>query len=357
MNLIKRLKAKAIGKAALLSVLLLLVAAIPLMASECWLFFAEPVNLYDVPRDELEGKYVTIDLEMIYGAYAYTEQYQNNVATGNITAMEYIIDANIYDYCGMLVEDDDLIAQADELLDQITAYDNFEIDEITAGFTVTGVMKQMPSDSLEYYHEAVDYDSWSAEDQETFLPLYLDVRGSDDVVTSVVFLILALLMLALGLFILIQAISGKHQKQILAKAKEINPSAPELVLDQMEQLYEMQNKSKALKMDSRLIFAQAGAFSNLYPANELVWAYHAVTTQRVNFIPVGKSHSLVLAMADGKKLTIPMKKDAVMEWLQTIQQLNRNCFLGYNDALDKLYRKDPKAVLQLKATQMDSIQQ
>lgn len=357
MHFIKKLKSKAITKAILCSVVLGILAVFLAMISEFWLLFQKPVNLYDVPRDELKGSYVTVDLNYIYGAYAYTEEYVNNSATGNITAMEYVIDANAEDYCAMLIENKALIAQANELLDQSIAYYNGEIDEITAGFTVTGVMTQMPSDSIYYYHEFFDYFSLSSEEQEIVLHLCLDVRDSSDIGFTVCFLIFALVLLAICAVLLVQAFTGKHQKQVLAKARQLNPGAPELVLEQVEQLCESQQKSKALKMDSRLIFVQLNSGCSLYTTGDLVWAYHATTTQRVNFIPVAKTHSLVLAMNDGKKLTVPMKESAVMEWLQTIQQMDLNCYLGYNDTLAAIYQKDPQELVRMRQTRLDSVQQ
>lgn len=357
MNFVKRLKTKSILKTLLPVVLLGLFAAILLAGSQFWLFFQEPVNLHDVPRDELEGKYVTVDLPYIYGSYAYTEEYDNDYdQTGTVVAVEYLIDANYYDYCGLLVEDDDLIAQADALMEQSYAYDSYEISKITANFTVTGVMTQMPDDSLEFYHEAVGYYDMSAEEQEIFLPLYLDVRDGGDVTASVALLVLAAVLAAIAVFILIQAITGAHQKQLLQKAEQLSPGSPELILEQAQELYESQPKSK-VKINSKLVFAQVGYKSCLYATGELVWAYHAVTRQRINFIPAGKSHSLVLAMVDGKTYQIPMSEKKVMELLQTIQQTAPGCFLGFNDQLAKIYKSDPTALVQMRATQMTTPQQ
>lgn len=347
MELLKKLKRKSILKTLLPALCLIVAACFLIAVSQVWLLFQKPANLLEVPREELEGKYVTVDLEYIYASYAYTEEYDGNIPTGNITSVEYIIDANLMDFCGLLLEGDDLIEKGDALEEQSYAFDNSEIDEITAGFTVTGIMEPMPEDSLDYYRDTVGYYDNSPEDQEIFLSLYLDARTSGDTVTSVVFTVIAAVLLVIALVMLIGAFSGSQQKQVRKKAQELSPNDPEIILEQAQQLYESQSGSKVLKMDNRLLLAQCGTKSYLFQTKELVWAYHSVTTQRVYYIiSVNKTHSLTLGMLDGTKLSIPMKEKQVNEWMETIHNVQPGCILGYNDVLAKAFKNDPASLLQ-----------
>lgn len=357
MNFIKKLKTKSIITNALLALLILAMSALFLAGSQFWLLWQEPANLHEVPREELEGAYVTVELPRIFASYAYTEEFESDLdKTGTVVSMEYIIDANEYDYCGLLIETKDLIQKADELLEQTYDYNDYVIDEITATFTVTGIMEKMPSDSLRFYHEVTGYESLSPEDQETFLPLYLVVRDGGDQFLTYFLLAFGVIFALWAVLILVKAISGGYQKQILQKAEQLSPSAPDQVLEQLERLNEDQPKAKIL-MNDRLILSNNGNNSRLYAMNELVWAYHAVTTQRVYFIPVGKTHSLALATLDGKIQQVPMKEADIKQYLQTIYQTNTNCFVGYSDELAKLFRKNPAAVSQLRAAQESAVQQ
>lgn len=356
MRFIKKLKAKSILGTSLLSLLILLMGVLFLVGSQCWLFWQTPQNLYEVPREELEGAYVTVELPLIYTEYAYTEKYENNYdTTGTIVSMEYIIDANVDDYCGLLIEDAEMIEQANALLEQFYQYNYYEIDEITATFTVTGVMEKMPNDSLEFYHEVVGYDQLSAKEQEIYLPLYLNVRDGSEVTSSVLMLIAGVAFLLWALIWELRAFSGAYQKQVMKKAQQLSPNAPDRILEQLEQLAKSQPKEKVM-MNDQLIFAQSNNKSYLYATNELVWAYHSTTTQRVYFIPVGKTHSLTLAMIDGKSIQVPMKDAQVNEYLQSIHQLHPACFLGYNNEIAKLYRKNPASLPQIRAAQMNTPQ-
>ena len=357
MEFIKKLKTKSIIRSSFLALLIALIAVIFLVASQCWLFWQTPTNLYDVPREDLEGAYVTVELPFIYASYAYTEEYESNLDTsGTIVAMEYIIDANPEDYCGLLIEDDELIAQADALLEQSYQYSYYEIDEITATFTVTGIMEKMPDDSLDFYHEIVGYDQLTSRDKEIYLPLYLNVRDGNEVTSSVILMVAAAGFLLWAVIVLIRAITGAHQKQLLKKAQQLSPSAPDMILDQLDQLNASQPKEK-FKINERLVFVHNGNIQRLYATNELVWAYHSVTTQRVYFIPVGKSHSLTLAMIDGKSVQVPMPEAKIKDCLQTIQQIHPSCFLGFNQEIAKIYRRNPASLPQIRAAQMDTPQQ
>lgn len=351
MQFIQKLKTKSILSAVLLALVFLLCAVMFLAGSQFWLFLQEPAYLYDVPREDLEGAYVTVELPRIFGSYACTEEFENDFDTvGTLVSQEYIIDANDYDYCGLLVKDDDMIDQANALMESTFAYLDYEAEEITGTFTVTGVMKEMPSDSLEFYHEIVGYESLSIEEQEAFLPLYLDVRDGDDTFGTVMLAVFGAVFLAVALFLVIRACIGANQKQILDKAMQLSPAAPEMILDQLDQMHDANPKAKIL-MNGRFIFANNGNASRLYAMEELVWAYHAVTTQRVYFIPVGKTHSLALAMLDGKIIQVPMKEDQVKEQLQAIQAQHPSCFLGFSKDLEAMYRKNPASLLQLRASQ------
>ena len=356
MNFIKKLKNKSILSTLILSVLILAVGFFFLWGSQCWLLWQKPLNLYDVPRDELEGAYVTVELPRIFGSYAYTEEFENGSdVNGKLVSMEYIIDANEFDYCGMLIKTDDLLDQANALMDETYSYMYGDISEITATFTVTGIVEKMPSDSLGFYHKVVGFDSLNAAEQDSYLPLYLVVRHSGDQFGTYFLMAFGLIFAAWALFMLVKAFTGGYQKQIIRKAEQLAPGAPDQILDQLERLNQDQPKAKLLFND-RILFSRNGNNSRLYAMTELVWAYHSITTQRVYFIPVGKAHTLALATLDGRIQQVPMKEAEIKQYLQTIYQTNPNCMVGYSDELAKLFRKNPAALSQIRSSQVNAVQ-
>ena len=65
-----------------LALILAICGAACLLLSNAFAREPEARYLYDVPREELEGTYVTIDLDFIYGCYAYSEAYEDGKPTG-----------------------------------------------------------------------------------------------------------------------------------------------------------------------------------------------------------------------------------------------------------------------------------
>ena len=85
MQQIKKLKRKSIASLFLLIILFWGIGAGGIAASNLIASEPDAAYLYDVPRDQLEGSYVTVNIDWIYGCYAYTETYENNRPTGKIT--------------------------------------------------------------------------------------------------------------------------------------------------------------------------------------------------------------------------------------------------------------------------------
>ena len=349
MELLKTLKAKSIRRTILPVCVLLIAAVLCAVVSKPQLLFSKPVNLYDVPREALEGKYVTVRVERIYDSYAYTEQFKDNVSTG-ISSQEYIIDANEMDYCGLLLKKD-MLEQADALLDSTYDYLMGEAETIEGGFTVTGVMRKMPEDSLDFYHEVVDYDSMPEENQEYFLPLYLVPRTQGDVITSWVFLGLGLVFLAIAVVQLCKAGGGKNQKQILRKAEELSPGNPDYILTHADELYKTAPSVGGLRMNASLILVEQGARQFLYGTKDLVWAYQNTVQHRTNGIPTGKSYHLMLNMADGTTRDLQMKETQVKEQLQKIFALVPACALGYDKDLQAMFRNNRGALAEVARAQ------
>lgn len=344
---LKKLKRKSIASLLVLILLMGAMGVFGIAASNLFASEPEAQNLYDVPRDQLEGAYVTVEVDWIYGCYAYTETYENNKPTGIITSQEYVIDANVDDYMCLILEDD-LMEQADALLAECDAYYYGEIDEITQTFTVTGEVKALPSESLELYHEAMGYDMLSASEQEIILPLYLSPA---DYSVEIVPLIFGLIFLAFAVYFLIAALSGKYQKQIRQKLELMFGDNTERADEFLRNLMETPAVNH-LHINGGYILLAQGNNQVLLDSNDLVWAYKQTVRQKLyGFIPMGKSQRLVLKKADGKELLVVMKEAQIKEQLTVIAQQFPTCAVGYSDQLAALYRKDPSSMRQVAAAQ------
>lgn len=333
----------------LFPVLLLAVIGICLFA-ESNLFAEEPTpqNLYEVPRDELEGAYVTVDVEWIYGCYAYTEETRNNIPTGKITEREYVIDANADDYMALILSGD-LMDKAEALMAECDNYYNGGSDEITQSFTVSGYVKKLPSDSLDFYHEALDYYSMSFAEREIVLPLYLAPANFE---LNVIVLIISLVCIGVAVLLLVLVFQGRFQRQITEKLNLMFGDNPER---QDEFLNHMLNKAPnvgGMRMDNGYIYLCQGVSHYLFDSRDLVWAYEQVTRQKLyGIITVGKNYGVALKMADGTSKMVSMPKKKVNEMLHKIAEQFPGCVIGYSDELAALYNQNRAAMANVAAAQ------
>ena len=352
MEQLKMLKRKSIASLLVLIVLMCAMGVFGVCASNLFTKEPEAVNLYDVPRDALEGSYVTAEIDYIYGCYAYTETYVDNKPTGEITQQEYIIDANAEDYM-CLILDGDWMDKADALLAECDAFYYGETDSITKTFTVTGEIKRLPSDSLALYHEAMGYDLLSEAEREILLPLYLSPGNYQ---LEVVPLFFGLFFLGIGLFFLFWAISGAYQKQVKGKLIELFGENTERADEFLRHMLQTPHVNH-VHIDGGYILLAQGVNQMLLDSGDLVWAYKQTVRQKLyGIIPMGKSYRLVLKLENGKEVFAVMKEAQIKEQLTKIMQQFPECAIGYSDKMVALYKKDPKTMRQVAAAQRTSSQ-
>lgn len=101
---------------------------------------------------EADGLYVETPL---YGIYDY---YCEEMLNGELSAREYIIDANDWYYMGLRVDEEDM-EQSEALLEASYEYLYGDGDGTAleaAQYTVCGTIRRMPEDSLKLYKEYLD---------------------------------------------------------------------------------------------------------------------------------------------------------------------------------------------------------
>ena len=194
-------------------------------------FLEEPTPLEQVDfSKDVEGLYVSGTIYGIYGSYC------TETEDGKTTKKEYLIDADDYYYMGLLAEGKDMEA-ANKLAEATQEFLNSEQDYslITPyQYEVKGVITAMPSDSLDFYHESIDWYSLDDQSKDLYLPYYLKVnsfgRYNASQLTMMV-MVIALLFLV-GLIFLILILSGRYQKYVKRYIK--NSTNPELARQKID---------------------------------------------------------------------------------------------------------------------------
>ncbi len=308
-----------------------------------------PEDLWEVDyaTEDLDGLYVKGILDYNYGAYCEETEGTDRVA------MEYLINAGDEYFMGMRIRVTQREYKQIEALDQVCLdYSNgyaTQEDVIAAQFEIFGTIHAMPSENLSYYHDAVDYDSLTQEEQALFLPYYLEVGKIGNSVASGLWVFAAIVAACLFciVFILVKVFSGSYQKSI---TKYIAASHnPELTRQQVETFLSSNEYVNGLKYNSQFITAQNGATTIFGETSKMVWAYAYTVTHKRNFITTGHSYFLVLGFADGAKYQIVMGNEAqVQEHLKKLSETFPYMIIGYKDELDRMFKqKDRKPFLDL----------
>lgn len=88
------------------------------------------------------------------------------------------------------------------------------------------------------------------------------------------------------------------------------------------------------------------AFSTwVSPVSDLVWIYKKVTKRSVNFIPTGKTYSVILVGRHRQRIEEQMKEKAVNELLVDLANRVPWAIFGFDQNVDSVWRKDPESVI------------
>lgn len=77
------------------------------------------------------------------------------------------------------------------------------------------------------------------------------------------------------------------------------------------------------------------------PVADLAWVYKKVTKHSVNFIPTGKTYSVILIGRHRQRTEEQMKEKAVNNLLNDLALRVPWAFFGFNQTLESMWRKDP----------------
>lgn len=309
--------------------------------------FSQPVTLDDLDYGgDIEGKTVTTKIYGIYGAYSETVSSKTN----SVKSREYVIDAGGYHYMALKVRGGDL-KKADALMEASFDYldGKIETDALEPyQFEVTGTIEELPSKSLQYYHEFFDWYTLDDEMKESVLPYYVvagEVAGMDTGTMWGLFIV-GVTLTGFGMFFLYSGLTG-YEKAIRKFLKTAPDSrSDERVRDFLAHTEELHG----LQIDRNYLFMLVGG-SGFYLdiPDHVVWMYKRITSHRYNGIPTGKTYGVNISFADHKQREITVKNEQQAD--EVIQALANYCpraIAGYSKDLDSLYQKNYAQFLDLR---------
>lgn len=340
METMQELKNKSLRKVLPVSVLLI-------VGSLAFFFFygcyklpqtIAPKNLTEVPVDELEGTVVQADIDYLYDYYMYSEQTRNNVPTGTITSIEYLIDCGDY-YMGLRVPQN-LVKDTKAMLKRCQQGD------LSSVFKVRGMVMPMDGTRLRYYKEALNYDDMPAAQQEKFLLLYIDTDqiGGHNITMVWVVAAACLALLVWGIVRLVKAAGGSYQKTLRRRLAAMGD--PTQMEERFDQFYQSREPVSGLRMDDEFFLIENGAKQELMRPWEVAWAYQCTTNHYRGIIKTGTSYALRLRLMNGKQRDISMGQAEVQAALQAMGQAMPGVVLGYSKEVEASYRQNREAFRQ-----------
>lgn len=345
MNWLKGLKMTSVKKSIFGLVLFVGIAVAILVFTKCWGVFGmvAPKALADLTPETMDGAFVKDDISFIYGSYLEIESYKNGRKTGT-TGMQYLIDMDETYYMGLYVRSgrlDDAEELADFWADALRSDKEPDLDALPV-LHVQGTVRAMDDDDLDYYRRSTR----GLDDEALFLPYYLEVDYVHNMPIWGCFLLLAVVavLLWLGIFPMVKALTGGFQKQVRSKLAE--GGSFEREVERAELFYESTPAVSGVRMNREYVFFQNGAESILLRPWDIAWAYQSTTQHRTNGIPTGKTFAAILRTVDGKEYNLSMSEAEVKALLEAIATTLPGTVVGYDKSLEKLYKENRDAFRQ-----------
>ena len=337
----KQLK-KICMKKRLPAIIILFIAAIALLVlwlPDLFLYMKGPAQLSDLTVDELSGAYVEAHIEGIYDWYA--QDVETSGSSEKIVAREYLIPVGEYEYMSLYAPEK-YLSEADALMEETQAYLMDPSSQISGSITVAGTILPMEDESLQFYHEYLEYDSMDAQTQALFLPLYLRVDYVNETPLGRLFFLTgagAALFLAAVIVTALTVKNGgcKELKKFLEQSGD--PAACEAKLDHF---YETVPEVNGVRANGSYIMFWSGSSFHIVGSEKVLWAYiHRTAHKLYGIIKIGVTNQVVLRTDTGKAVTIGVRSEAAgQEILEYIERSVNHIIVGYTDELNQLFMTD-----------------
>lgn len=285
--------------------------------------------------EDLEGKYVTIDVDNPLGCYA--EEYSKNTKTGVeiTTSLCYaclLVDeetSNGYIY-GIMVEK----GRAEDFEEVFTNYKEGNT------YRITGTFKKMSSEMLNYYERSIK-DYYGQEGWDYSIPYYIydqTIGGVDYFLTYFIYAVSVILIIFMIINV-IRFFSDRHMRYIkryLAKNDRESMQGIEAEFLSSNVI------SKHYRLGRKYFFYSKGSTMSLLPLSKQVWAYYYKRT--------GKNSVSQLRFydVDKKETNVNIDENTAHVVLQQLLQQCPHIVIGYDAGLMNTYKRDFNAFLNMK---------
>lgn len=213
-------------------------------------------------------------------------------------------------------------------------------------FKVNGILKNLTREDSKFFKEYLN--DLDAEDREYIFPygIYTGLGAGTDSNDYYMAIIGVVVLIVITIFVLWYGLSARCIAEINKYCKQ--QADPEYALSRIEQFYNMGTPVAGFRAGDEFFLAVRGNTTYFAEADECLWAYQQTTQHKTNGIPTGKTYSVLMKLANGEQLDIPMKKEAeCKEVLDYINKMMPHLLIGYDDRLVRMYAKEREEMIRI----------
>lgn len=346
--MLKKMRKKSVTQGIVWIIVCLILAGGAMFFSKGAVFklFQQPVDLSTLPLDQIEGKYVTANVDFLFDAFAEMTEKNSKTNVEKSTEQYFVYPVvekgtdNVLYYIGFQVKKADY-SKAEKLVKETYAYQSGEGEKPTSTFTITGGITKMDSKVARFFTEYFT-DSGASEEEVAEMAaaclLQENMVDGVNIPAIYIFSIFALIMILVAIGIAVYVATGGAQ----AKAKRyILAHSDASGLERAEEDCDNATQIGAARFGNEWIFFNKGTKTFALKVSELLWGYMHTVTTRTNGIKSGTSYGIILYTMDQKKTEINMKsEDNAVAALTLLKEKNPELVVGYNDQLKDMMKHD-----------------
>lgn len=236
----------------------------------------EPNSIYNTDKsiEELKGKYVEENVNMLFGNFA--EYYEESKTGQKSTKYQYYVLYAKDAYIGLKIPsymDDD----AWSITEEFYKYATGETDKITSTLSISGYVKNMNAEEKKYFYDWFENNKiFSDDNTENMQGITENTRTMllvcDDnySFSSMVAIIIAGILLVIGIFSLSNGILGTSLKNIKRYIAAHGGASIEYKIDQD---YRAGNKINGIVFGKQFIVRNSLFSSDIICIDDIIWAY------------------------------------------------------------------------------------
>lgn len=285
--------------------------------------------------EELEGKYVTIDVE--YAHFSFAEEYSENTKTGVTRTTSICYACELYDEDTTNGYIFGIKAKKGRAEDFEYTFDNYTEGDT---FKITGTFTKMSGDMLDFYEETIK-EEYGEEGWLYSVPycIYDETIGGLDYIVAYILYGLMVILIFVMVINTIRYCSGSHMRYINKYIASNNRET----MQGIEAEYLSANViAKNYRLGRKYFFYSKGTTMSLLPISTQVWAYYYKRT--------GKNSASQLRFydVDKKETDVNIAENLAHEVLQLLSTQCPHMVIGYDESLMNTYKQDFKSFLNMK---------